>query len=187
MSAEGISRAGVGINELLVSARLEPLSPEIAAKFDGYLHLILRWNARMNLTSVRDPLDILRRHFVESIACAQSLPQGVRSLLDFGSGAGFPGVPIALCRPEVAVTLAESQNKKASFLREVVRSLSLNTDVLAQRAETAGVQFDCVTLARGRRHGSSGQIGNGVGSGIWMAGVDDNDRGRAGDATSCRV
>ena len=146
MSADEIPRACVGINELLVSAQLEPLSPEIVAKFDTYLNLILRWNTRMNLTAVRDPLDIVRRHFVESIACARSLPQGIGSLLDFGSGAGFPGVPIALCRPEITVTLAESKNKKASFLREVVRSLNLNSPVLTQRAETAGVQFDCVTF-----------------------------------------
>ncbi|WP_348263583.1 16S rRNA (guanine(527)-N(7))-methyltransferase RsmG [Telmatobacter sp. DSM 110680] len=146
MSANEISPACIGLNELLVSARLEPLSPETVARFDSYLNLILRWNTRMNLTAIRDRQDILTRHFVESIACAQSLPQGIGTLLDFGSGAGFPGVPIALCRPEIAVTLAESQNKKASFLREVVRSVGLQTVVLAQRAEAVGAQFDCVTL-----------------------------------------
>ena len=92
----------------------------------------------MNLTAVRDPQQIQARHFVESIACARNLPADIGSLLDFGSGAGFPGVPIALCRPAIRVTLAESQNKKASFLMEVVRVLKLSSKVFAQRAENLG-------------------------------------------------
>lgn len=136
----------LALSELLVSAGIAPLTSAVAAKFDAYLSLLVRWNARTNLTGIRDPQDILRRHFVESIACAQNVPQGVRSLLDFGSGAGFPGIPIALCRSEIAVTLAESQNKKASFLREAVRSLGLNSTVFAHRGETMTEMFDCVTL-----------------------------------------
>jgi 16S rRNA (guanine527-N7)-methyltransferase len=66
--------------------------------------------------------------------------------LDFGSGAGFPGIPIALIRPEISVTLAESQNKKAAFLREAVRTLALNTKVHAARAETLPAKFDAITL-----------------------------------------
>lgn len=131
---------------LLLSAGVEPLSSEIAAKFDEYLALLLRWNARMNLTAVRNPQEILRRHFVESIACARRLPEGIGSLLDFGTGAGFPGIPIALCRSEIAVTLAESQSKKIAFLREAVRALGLNARVFGQRAEALTDRFDCVTL-----------------------------------------
>ena len=66
--------------------------------------------------------------------------------MDFGSGAGFPGIPIALIRPEISVTLAESQNKKAAFLREAVRTLQLNTKVRSARAETLNSTFDAVTL-----------------------------------------
>jgi 16S rRNA (guanine527-N7)-methyltransferase len=134
------------LGNLLMAAGLRPIDPEIASKFDVFLALLLRWNARMNLTAIRDPKEILRRHFVESIACAQALPAGIATLLDFGSGAGFPGIPIALCRPEVTVTLAESQSKKAAFLNEVVRNLNLNTKVFAGRAEGLGEQFDCVAL-----------------------------------------
>ena len=134
------------LTSLLSATSLGPLSPEIAAKFDEYLALILRWNARMNLTAIREPREILSRHFVESIACAQSLPDGIGSLLDFGTGAGFPGIPIALCHPEILVTLAESQGKKAAFLREAVRVLGLNSSVFGQRAESLAQQFDCVTL-----------------------------------------
>jgi len=90
----------------------------LASEFGAYAALLIRWNARMNLTAVRDEEGILRRHFAESIVCARILPPGITTLLDFGSGAGFPGLPIALCRREIAVTLAESQGKKVAFLRE---------------------------------------------------------------------
>src|SRR3954453_5651404 len=110
------------LNELLVSAGLPALTPSLAQQFQTYLELLLRWNARLNLTAIRDQEGILSRHFVESIACTQAIPPGVATLLDFGSGAGFPGIPIALCRPEIAVTLAESQGKKTAFLQEVLRN-----------------------------------------------------------------
>jgi len=138
--------AGSSLNHFLSMAGLQPLDINTVAKFDAYLALILRWNSRMNLTAVRDPDEILSRHFIESIACARHLPPRVRSLLDFGTGAGFPGIPIALCRPEIAVTLAESQSKKAAFLQEAVRVLGLNASIFAKRAELLAYQFDCVTL-----------------------------------------
>lgn len=134
------------LNSLLAAAGLNPVEAMIKAKFDRYLPLIVRWNARMNLTAIRDAAGILSRHFVESIACAQILPPGIDTLLDFGSGAGFPGIPIALCRPEIAVTLSESQNKKAAFLQEAVRSLEVNCRVWPRRAEELDQQFGCVTL-----------------------------------------
>ncbi len=77
---------------------------------------------------------------------ARALPKGITTLLDFGSGAGLPGIPIALCRPEIAVTLAESQGKKAAFLQEAVRVLEIPAKVLAQRAEVLQDVFDCVVL-----------------------------------------
>ena len=146
MRSENAGPTTGDLANLLSAASLEPLSPAIVAKFDEYLALIQRWNARMNLTAIREPRDILMRHFVESIACTQHLSSGIGSLLDFGSGAGFPGIPIALCRPEIRVTLAESQTKKAAFLREAVRVLELNCSVFGQRAESLTQQFDCVAL-----------------------------------------
>lgn len=138
--------ADVDLNAILVADGLSRIDSAQVAKFDDYLALILRWNARMNLTAVRDSTGILHRHFVESIACAQHLPAEIHSLLDFGSGAGFPGIPIAICRPDINVTLAESQGKKASFLREAVRTLELNSRVWDRRAEELGETFDCVVL-----------------------------------------
>lgn len=143
------------MNAGAIAARLDSLLGEIgqaglpaetAAQFEAYLDLLWRWNSRINLTAIRDEDGILRRHFVESIVCARAIPTEVRSLLDFGSGAGFPGIPIALCRPEIVVTLAESQGKKAAFLREAGRVLGISLHVHAGRAGSLATTFDCVTL-----------------------------------------
>lgn len=143
------------LNVLLAESGQPPLDPTTGKKFEEYLLLLLRWNARTNLTAIRDEEGILRRHFVESIIGARVLPTGIDTLLDFGSGAGFPGVPIALCRPEISVTLAESQGKKAAFLREVCRTLKLSARVHAGRAEKLSENFDCVVLRAVDRMGEA--------------------------------
>jgi 16S rRNA (guanine527-N7)-methyltransferase len=145
-AAGAAGHAGGRLNILLTQAGLPVPSRELSNRFETYLTLILRWNARTNLTAIRDEGGILSRHFVESIACANTIPSGTATLLDFGSGAGFPGIPIALCRPEISVTLAESQTKKAAFLREAIRVLGLSASVHAARAETLAATFDCVTM-----------------------------------------
>ena len=129
-----------------------PLPPELTAQLHTYLELLLRWNARMNLTAVRDPEQIVIRHFGESLfaACvlrdAQALA-GTPTLSDLGSGAGFPGLPIKLLLPEIRLTLVESQNKKATFLREVIRTLGLHdAEVYCGRAEFWGHTAQLVTL-----------------------------------------
>ncbi|MGD0942186.1 MAG: 16S rRNA (guanine(527)-N(7))-methyltransferase RsmG [Terracidiphilus sp.] len=142
----GIDTARTRLNQLLGDAGLDELDDGLAQHFEVYLSLILRWNAHMNLTAIRDEDGVLSRHFVESIACARRLPVGIGTLLDFGSGAGFPGVPIALCRPEIAVTLAESQAKKAAFLHEAVRVLRIGAKVHSGRAESLRSEFDCLTM-----------------------------------------
>jgi 16S rRNA (guanine527-N7)-methyltransferase len=145
MNEDG-ERIGSRLNALLVESRQEPLTLVQCGQFADYCALLLRWNARVSLTAIRDEEGILSRHFVESIACARALPAGIETLLDFGSGAGFPGIPISICRPEIAVTLAESQGKKAAFLREAVRVLHLSARVYSGRAEMLDTQFGCVTL-----------------------------------------
>ena len=128
-------------------AGLHPLSQETAARFETYLELLLKWNAKLNLTAIREPEAIVTRHFLESIFAAQQLPADVRTLLDFGSGGGFPGIPIALSHPQMQVTLGESQSKKASFLREVVRTLDLhNCEVHGGRVEGLSQEFDVVAM-----------------------------------------
>ena len=122
-------------------------SSALFGQLSTYLDLLMKWNARMNLTAIRDPEEIVCRHFGESLFAARHLAP-CATLLDFGSGAGFPGIPIQLFRPEIAVTLAESQHKKANFLREAVRTLGLATEVWGDRVERMpmGRRFDAVAL-----------------------------------------
>ena len=121
----------------------------ILPHLSAYLDLLLKWNARTNLTAIRDPEEIVRRHFGESLFAARHIPAETKTLLDFGSGAGFPGLPAALLHPEIQVTLAESQNKKSTFLREAVRTLALqNVEVWPERVESMSPNrlFNVVTL-----------------------------------------
>ena len=124
-----------------------PEMPRICVQLEAYLDLILKWNAKLNLTAIRTPEEIVRRHFGESLFAGIHLGE-CSTLLDFGSGAGFPGLPIQILRPDVAVTLAESQGKKAAFLREAVRTLGLATEVYGGRVEAmpAERRFETVAL-----------------------------------------
>jgi 16S rRNA (guanine527-N7)-methyltransferase len=126
-------------------------SPALVEDLSSYLDLLLKWNARVNLTAIRAPEQIVTRHFGESLFAAQLLfrNDGERSLTvaDVGSGAGFPGIPLKLWAPQVQLTLIESQNKKATFLREVVRALTLErSEVFIGRAEEWGKLADVVTM-----------------------------------------
>jgi 16S rRNA (guanine527-N7)-methyltransferase len=103
-----------------------------------YIDLLLKWNARVNLTSVRVPEEIVQRHFGESFFAADYVlsKKPVNSVIDLGSGAGFPGVPFAMLAPDVQVTLIESNQKKATFLKELILALGLkNARVFSERAE----------------------------------------------------
>jgi 16S rRNA (guanine527-N7)-methyltransferase len=121
--------------------------PEVYEQLAAYLKLILKWNARMNLTAIRELEEIVRRHFGESLFLGAHVGP-CTTLLDFGSGGGFPGVPVQLMRAEVQVTLAESHGRKAAFLREVVRELGLRSEVWAGRVEEmpAERKFDVVAM-----------------------------------------
>jgi 16S rRNA (guanine527-N7)-methyltransferase len=136
------------VEKAFLQAGITDLSPGAYEQFLTYLNVLLRWNAKLNLTAIREPEEIIHRHFVECAFAAQNLPRDVVTLLDFGSGAGLPGIPIAICRPEIRVTLAESQGKKASFLREAGRTVGVSTEVYDRRVETMPKerQFDAVTM-----------------------------------------
>jgi len=137
------------IQQLAEPSLLEPLPSGAWEQLAAYMDQLYRWNARMNLTAVRDPAVLARVHIAECLRAAQTIPAGVHSVLDFGSGAGLPGIPLQIARPELAVTLAESQKKKASFLREMVRELRFNTtQVHAGRVEDlpSELHYDLVAM-----------------------------------------
>lgn len=119
---------------------------DIAEKLAAYGNLLLQWNARISLTAIREESQVVERHLMEGVFAAEHHPAGATAL-DFGSGTGIPGIPIAICRPHLSVVLAESQHKKAAFLQEVVRTLGLKTSVHAGRAEDLPVGgFDTVWM-----------------------------------------
>jgi 16S rRNA (guanine527-N7)-methyltransferase len=136
------------IQEAFAEAGITVLPGSCYDQFSNYLELLLRWNARLSLTAIREPRQIIRRHFAECAFAAQHLPVDIESLLDYGSGAGLPGIPFAICRPEIRVTLAEAHGKKASFLREVVRTIGTDTEVYDGRVETMvqGHPFHAVSM-----------------------------------------
>jgi len=133
---------------ILSGARFS-LTERHLADISTYVDLLLRWNARINLTAIRDPGNIVTRHFGESLLAARiasSVP--ANHLADIGSGAGFPGLPIKIWMPDLKVTLIESNHKKATFLREVIRALGLTgIEAFAKRAEDfPSTSADVVTL-----------------------------------------
>jgi 16S rRNA (guanine527-N7)-methyltransferase len=129
------------------------LSPAQLQHISTYIDILCRWNARINLTAIRDPEEVVTRHFGESLFAARNLFSGESAGLegrvaDVGSGAGFPGLPIKLWAPQLSLTLIESNHKKAAFLREVSRALTLmDVNIQNARAEALGAAaFDVVTL-----------------------------------------
>jgi 16S rRNA (guanine527-N7)-methyltransferase len=136
------------IKQAFAEAGIPALPEHAYEQFQAYLDLLLRWNQRVSLTAVREPEQIIRRHFVECAFAAQYLPRGIQTLLDYGSGAGLPGIPLAICQPGISVTLAEAQGKKAAFLREVLRVLGLKGEIYDGRVETMPeeLRFDAVSM-----------------------------------------
>ena len=135
------------LSPFLEGARLSDLQ---LRTIGSYLDLLMKWNARMNLTAVRDAEGIISRHFGESLFAARNLfadPATSESVIDIGSGAGFPGIPLKIWAQAVELTLIESNQRKATFLREVVRTLSLpEVTVVADRAENLSAKADLVTF-----------------------------------------
>ena len=107
-----------------------------------YMGLLLKWNEAVNLTAIRDPLEILYRHFCESMFAASIVSLDNGRLADVGSGGGFPGLPLKIVRPELGLFLVESNVKKATFLAEAVRELGLTgARVIVSRYEDLGEEL----------------------------------------------
>ena len=127
----------------LLRARLPaaaPLSEELVAQLVRHCELMLKWNRTLNLTRIDRLDEVVERHYCESVFLARHLPPSGR-IVDIGSGAGFPGIPVAVLCPGSAVTLVESHQRKAVFLKEAARQLP-NVRVLACRAEAVRERFD---------------------------------------------
>jgi 16S rRNA (guanine527-N7)-methyltransferase len=106
------------------------------SQIQQYMKMLLTWNDKVNLTAIREPLEILYRHFCESMFAVSAVSLQKSRLADVGSGGGFPGLPLKILQPDLEVFLVESNVKKATFLAEVVRDLQLaNTRVLVSRYE----------------------------------------------------
>lgn len=127
------------------------LTAEQAERCDAYAALLVEWNQKMNLTGITDPEGMLVKHFLDSFTAARFLPDGAFTLIDVGTGAGFPGVPLAILRPDCTLTLLDSLQKRLIFLETVCTALSLPARRIHARAEEAGrdplfrEQFDVAT------------------------------------------
>jgi 16S rRNA (guanine527-N7)-methyltransferase len=129
------------INKALREFQLQ-LTPSQVASIQRYIVMLLRWKERVNLTAIRDPLEILYRHFCESMYAAATVPVQAGRLADVGSGGGFPGLALKIARPELQVFVIESNVKKATFLAEVVRELGLaDARVLVSQYEELGEEI----------------------------------------------
>jgi 16S rRNA (guanine527-N7)-methyltransferase len=146
-----------------------------------YTRMLLTWNEKLNLTAIRDPLEILYRHFCESMYGATLLPVENCRLADVGSGGGFPGLPVKILRPHWDLFLIESNVKKATFLAEVVRELGLSgAKVLVSRYEELGEEVAPLDVVCSRALGEFGSFLAWAGSPqvaamqalLWLGGRD---------------
>jgi len=155
--------AGV-IHKALGEFKIEATKEQIAS-IQRYMSLLLAWNEKINLTAIRDPLEMLYRHFCESMYAGVAVPLRAGRLADVGSGGGFPGLALKIIRPELQVFLIESNVKKATFLAEVVRDLELaNSRVLVSRYEELGEEITPVDFVCSRALGEFDKFLNWAGS-----------------------
>lgn len=132
-------------------AGIASLTPDQIAQLEAHYRLMMHWNRVLNLTSIRKVDEIVLRHYCESLFLAQHIPAEAVRVADIGSGPGFPGIPVAIARPDLRITLIESHQRKAVFLKEASRALP-SVRVLAQRAEALVEHFD-VLISRAVRPG----------------------------------
>ena len=114
---------------------------------EQHFALMMRWNRKINLTRITELLEVVQFHYCESLYLANELPKIPLRVVDIGAGAGFPGIPLAVLRPDCSVNLVESHQRKAVFLREAARQLE-NVEVIAARAEECSQSYDwCISRA----------------------------------------
>ena len=125
----------------MITEILSPLRPDLSAEqlalFETYYAMLADWNTRVNLTAITEPEDVAKKHFLDSLAAAPYLKPNA-SIVDVGTGAGFPGLPLLILRPDLKVTLMDSLQKRLVFLEAVIKELNLNAACVHARAEDAG-------------------------------------------------
>lgn len=121
--------------ELLCDA-LPGLDGDKVIKFTEYYNLLLEWNSRMNLTRITEPAEVAAKHFADSVLGESLIPRGAR-VVDVGTGAGFPGVPLKIVRPDIELVLVDSLGKRVKFLEELTNALALEAVCIHARAEDA--------------------------------------------------
>lgn len=122
------------------------LTKEKVSKFETYFSMLVEWNQKFNLTAIVEQNEVYEKHFIDSLISEKYVDFAGKTLLDVGSGAGFPGIPLAINHPDLTVTLLESNGKKVIFLNEVVKVLDLkNVNIVQSRSEEFKGEFDFVT------------------------------------------
>ena len=132
----------IDIREELIAKAKEAglkVTPEQAEKFNLYLKLLLEWNEKINLTAITDPHEAVIKHFIDSISFLKShnIKPGAK-VIDVGTGAGFPGVPLKIMRPDIKLTLLDGLNKRLKFLQDAAEKLGFEAEFVHKRAEEAG-------------------------------------------------
>ncbi|MCE5190113.1 MAG: 16S rRNA (guanine(527)-N(7))-methyltransferase RsmG [Eubacteriales bacterium] len=125
----------------MIQEILSKLRPELTARqleqFSTYYEMLVDWNTRVNLTAITEPEDVVNKHFIDSLAAEPYLSKGA-SVADVGTGAGFPGIPLLIVRPDLKLTLMDSLQKRLVFLEAVLKELDLPAECVHARAEDAG-------------------------------------------------
>ena len=126
----------------LILSLIPGASEEQADKFIKYYELLIEWNEKMNLTAITEEREVAEKHFADSLLPMELIPQNAKCI-DVGTGAGFPGIPLMIMRPDITVTLLDSLNKRLIFLDEVIRALGLekSAKTLHMRSEEGGVSI----------------------------------------------
>ena len=116
-------------------------TPEQTASFQTYMELLVEWNQKINLTAITEPKEVAVKHFLDSLTVlsAANIKSGAR-VIDVGTGAGFPGIPLKIMRPDIKLTLLDSLNKRLIFLKEVCTALKIDASLVHARAEEGGRQ-----------------------------------------------
>ena len=125
----------------MITEILSPLRPDLSSaqldQFESYYAMLSDWNTRVNLTAITEPEDVAKKHFLDSLAAAPYLKANA-AVADVGTGAGFPGLPLLILRPDLKLTLIDSLQKRLVFLEAVLKELKLSAELVHARAEDAG-------------------------------------------------